>query len=99
MGPVLKVNLSIAPAFYISQVDLFGPYQAYSIVNKRATVNIWFLIFRCCTTGAISIKAMVNCSTDAFILGFIRFACSYGYLKMLLPDEGSQLVKAAKKWN
>ena len=97
MGPVSKVDLSIAPAFYISQVDLFGPYKAYSIVNKRATVNIWFLIFCYCTTGAISIKAMENYSTDAFILGFMRFACSYGYPKMLLPDEGSQLVKGCKE--
>ena len=97
MGPASKVNLSIAPAFYISQVDLFGPYKAFSIVNKRATVNIWFLIFCCCTTGAISIKAMENYSTDAFILGFIRFACSYGYPKMLLPYEGCQLVKGYKE--
>ena len=95
--PVSKVNLTIAPAFYISQVDLFGPYKSYSIVNKRATVNIWFLIFCCCTTGALSIKVMENYSTDAFILGFIRFACNFGYPKLLLPDEGSQLVKGCKE--
>ena len=40
MGPVSKVNLTIAPAFYISQVDLFGPFKSYSIVNMRATVNV-----------------------------------------------------------
>ena len=40
---------------------------------------------------------MENYSTDVFILGFIRFACSNGYPKMLLPDEGSQLVKGCKE--
>ena len=43
MGPCK--NLTIAPAFYYRQVDLFGPYNVYSIANKRATVKIWFVIF------------------------------------------------------
>ena len=97
MGPVSKVNLTLAPAFYISQVDIFGPFKSYSVHNKRATVNIWFLIFCCCTTGAVNIKVMDNYSTSAFLLGFIRFSCSVGYPKMLLPDEGSQLVKGCKE--
>ena len=37
MGPVSKVNLTLAPAFCISQVDLFGPFRSYSVHNKRAT--------------------------------------------------------------
>ena len=86
MGPVSKVNLTLAPAFYISQVDIFRPFKCYSAHNKRATINIWFLIFCCCTTGAINIKLMGNYSTSAFLLGFIRFSCCVGYPKMLLPD-------------
>ena len=97
MGPVSKVNLMLAPAFYVSQVDLFGPLKAYSVHNKRATVNIWFLVFCCCTTGAVCLKVMEDYSTSAFLLGFIRFSCSVGYPKMLLPDEGSQLVKGCKQ--
>ena len=97
MGPISQVNLTLAPAYYISQVDLFGPFKSYSVHNKRATVNIWFLIFCCCTTGAVNIKLMENYSTSAFLLGFIRFACCVGYPKMLLPDEGSQLVKGCKE--
>ena len=97
MGPVSKFNLTIAPAFYISQVDLFGPLKSYSTHNKRATTSIWFLIFCCCTTGAVNIKVMDSYSTSAFLLGFIRFASCVGYPKMLLPDEGSQLVKGCKE--
>ena len=37
MGPVSKHNLKIAPAFYVSQVDLAGPFKAYSPHTKRAT--------------------------------------------------------------
>ena len=43
MGPVSKVNLTLALAFYILQVDLFGPFQSYSVHNKRATARNGFL--------------------------------------------------------
>ena len=99
MGPLSQFNLMIAPAFYISQVDITGPVKAYTVHNKRpgCSVNVWFLVFCCCTTGAVSIKVMQNYSTSAFMMGFIRFSCSVGYPKMLLPDEGSQLVKGCKE--
>ena len=96
MGPVSDYTLMLAPAFYISQVDIFGPVKAYSIHNKRGTVSVYILIFCCCTTGAINLKIMEDYSTSAFILGFIRFTCTVGYPKMLLPDEGSQLMKGCK---
>ena len=44
----------------------------------------------------MNLKFMEDYSASAFILGFIRFSCSVGYPKMLLPDEGSQLVKGCK---
>ena len=92
MGPISNDNLRIAPAFYISQVDLFGPFNSYSHVNKRATVKIWFVVFCCCTTGAIDIKVTEDYSANSFILGFIRFSCKVGYPRRLLPDPGSQLL-------
>ena len=96
MGPVQDVNLCIAPAFYASQVDVFGPFKAFSIANKRAVIKVWFLIFCCCTTGAIDIKTMEDYSTDSFALGFIRFSCRFGYPRYLLPDPGSQLIKGCE---
>ena len=96
MGPIQGVNLCIAPAFYASQVDIFGPFKAYSSANKRATIKVWFLIFCCCTTGAVDIRVLEDYSTDAFVLGFIRFSCRVGYPRYLLPDAGSQLVKGCE---
>ena len=96
MGPVKQCNLNIAPAFYMSQVDICGPFNSYSSHNKRATVKIWYIIFCCSTTGAISIKVMEDYSTTSFLLGFIRFACSFGYPKMLMIDEGGQLMKGCR---
>ena len=96
MGPLHDVNLCIAPAFYYSQVDICGPFNTYSNANKRATLKLWYVVYCCCTTGATSCLVMDDYSADAFVLAFVRFSCRYGYPKRLLPDGGSQLIKACK---
>ena len=48
--------------------------------------------FCCCTTGGIDICVLDDYSTDSVVLGFIRFACRFGYPKYVLPDPGSQLI-------
>ena len=96
MGPIQDANLCIAPAFYSSQVDIFGPFKSYSSANKRATIKVWFLIFCCCTTGGIDIRVLEDYSTDSVVMGFIRFSCRFGYPKYLFPDAGSQLVKSCE---
>ena len=96
MGPIQDANLCVAPAFYYSQVDICGPFSAYSNANKRATIKIWIVVFCCCVTGAVDCRLMEDYSADSFVLSFTRFACRFGYPKRLLPDEGSQLIKACK---
>ena len=93
MGPVSDFNLNIAPAFFVSQVDICGSFLSYSNINKRTTVKVWFIIFCCTTTGAVDIKIMEDYSTTSFILAFVRFSCKVGFPQKLLPDAGSQLIK------
>ena len=93
MGPVSQDNLMIAPAYYVTQVDLCGPFQSFSYHNKRATVKIWLVVFCCSTTSTTNIKVMEDYSTSAFLQSFTRFSCEVGYPKKLTTDEGSQLVK------
>ena len=94
MGPVSKYNLNIAPAFYVTQVDLMGPLDSYHGANKRSTMKVWMIVFCCCTTGAIDLRVMETYTASSFILGFKRFGSHSGFPKMLLPDQGSQLLKA-----
>ena len=95
MGPKSGDNLCLAPPFYVTQVDMVGPFQSFSNVNKRASSKIWFLVFVCCTTGAVDLKVTEDYTTDSFILAFTRFSDKVGYPRKLLPDAGSQLVKGA----
>ena len=96
MGPISETNMVIAPPFYMCQVDLAGPFLAYSSINKRASIKVWFAVFCCSTTSTVSLKLMEDYSSTAFIQAFIRLSCDFGYPKMLLPDEGSQLVKSCE---
>ena len=96
MGPISDHQLRIAPIFYVSQVDIAGSFKAYSPHNKRSTIKIYLAVFCCVATGTVSIKTMEDYSTDAFIQTFTRLACDVGYPKLLLTDEGSQLVKGCE---
>ncbi|MEM7375648.1 MAG: hypothetical protein AAF587_44055 [Bacteroidota bacterium] len=92
MGPLSQDNFTIAPAFFCSQVDLAGPFQAFSQHHRRTTVKIWLIVFCCTTTTATKIKVMEDYSSTSFILAFTRLLCEVGFPKKLLADEGSQLV-------
>ena len=96
MGPIPDESLKIAPVFYYCQTDICGPYKAYSPANKRATLKIYFIVFCCTVTGAVDCRVMEDYTTDSFVLAFSRFGCRFGYPKMMMPDEGSQLVKACQ---
>ena len=39
---------------------------------------------------------MENYTTGWFVLAFSRFSCRFGYPKMIMPDEGSQLIKVCQ---
>ena len=96
MGPLSQDNLVIAPAFYITQADLAGPFLSYSQHHKRTTVKIWLIVFCCATTTSVSIKVMEDYSTTAFLQSFIRFSFQVGYPRKLLIDEFGQLVKGCE---
>ncbi len=96
MGPVSGYQLKIAPAFYVSQTDIVGPFSAYSAHNKRTTIKIWLVVFCCIATMTTSIKVMDDYTTISFVQAFIRFSSDAGYPKKLLIDEGSQLKKGCE---
>ena len=90
MSPTSKDQLCVAPPFYVTQTDICGPFKAYSIHNKRATVKVYILVFVCCTTGTTSLKIMDGYDTIQFLHSFSRFSCELGFPKKLIVDEGSQ---------
>ena len=89
MGTVSYHSLRRAPEFYATQVDLCGPFKAYSPHNKRRTIKIWLAVYNCMYTSTTLIKVMEDHSTTASIQPYVQFFCKVGYLKFLSVDEGS----------
>ena len=58
MGPVSSHSLRKAPAFYVTKVDLCGPFKAYSPHNKRTTIKIWLAVSCCMSSSTTLIKVM-----------------------------------------
>jgi hypothetical protein len=54
-------------------------------------------MFKCTATGVVAVHIMAAYSTDAFVMTYLRFAARYGHPLKLLPEEGSQLVKACRE--
>ena len=96
MGNIHENRLTIAPAFYLVQVDLFGPYQAVCEHNHRSVVKCYGVVFKDPSTSAVAIYMMQNYSTSAFLQAYTRFSSRYGHPAKMFIDAGSQLIKACK---
>ena len=94
MAPVDDSRLTIAPPFYITQVDLAGPFSAYSEHNFRSVVKIWLCVFKCPATCAVDIHVITKYSAAAVVQAYTRFAKSHGHPGLMLVDQGTQLVAA-----
>ena len=94
LGKLHQTRLTIAPPFYICQVDLFGPLMAQCEHNHRSTVKIYGTVFKCPATSAVAINVMQSYSTEAFLQAYTRFASKHGHPSELAIDQGSQLVSA-----
>ena len=84
---------------FFSEAKLRIKFVYFSIAFKpfiptHPKSGIWFSIFCCTVTGAVDLKILEDYSTTSFVLAFIRFSCTFGYPKKLMPDAGSQLLKA-----
>lgn len=97
MGKIHPTRLTIAPAFYHAQVDLFGPMLARCEHNHRSTIKVYGCVFKCPATCAVAVYTMTNYTTDSFILAYTRFGSRYGHPTKLFIDQGSQLMSACKK--
>ena len=91
LGPVFPHKLMIAPAFYVTQVELRGPFQSFSYHNNRVTVRIWFAVF-CSTKTTTCIKVMEAYSLPVFLQSITRFSC-----EVCLSLNALSLMKVVNK--
>ena len=94
MGPIPAERVTVAPAFYHCQIDLFGPFDSHCKHGRRAVVKVYGLIIKCMTTLAVSIFVMDAYNTASFLDGFYRHSSRFGYPAKVFVDAGTQLIAA-----
>ena len=101
MGGISDSQLTIAPPFWVSMVDLLGPIHVYVPGFERNTGNrkvleakVYIMAFVCPTTKNINLQVIETKSTEGILDGITRLGCEHGVPKYFLVDQESSIVKA-----
>ena len=81
------------PWTYVS-LDFAGPFKVKGVVNSRARMKCWVLLYVCCSTKAVCLLATSGYSTQNFLLKHEEFKARKGDPTKIVSDRGSQLVSA-----
>ena len=74
-------------------VDLLGPTMVKAMVNKRAHLKVWPIVFVCQATGALHIKVAHDYGAAAFSLQY--YVALRNAPQKVVSDRGSQLTSAS----
>ena len=83
------------PPFHYTACDYFLPFSVKIGRNKRAQHD--GVIFTCLNTRAIHLEMAVDLTTMEFIQVLRRFFAIRGYPAVMMSDNGSQMVGAARE--
>ncbi|XP_067029239.1 uncharacterized protein [Acropora muricata] len=83
------------PPFYYTACDYFGPFTVKVGRNKKA--KHYGVIFTCLNTRAVHLEMAVDCTTMELMQVLRRFFAVRGCPAVLLSDNGSQMVGAARE--
>ena len=93
MGSIPPEKLIVSPAFSFCQIDIGGPFKAYSPHGKRSVLEVNALVIVCITTGAVSILVLETMEAPCVVKALVRHACRYGYPIIGYTDKGTGLKK------
>ena len=96
MGPISDSQLSIAPPFWMCQVDLFGPITVVVPGYERETRNrrileakCWIMTAVCPTTRLVNLQTLESSKAAGWLDGFTRMACEVGCPSHVFCDRDS----------
>ena len=95
MGPIPKDRLSLLSAWNEVELDLFGPYDCRSDVNKRSTKKIWGMLVVDVNSGAMYCDVVHDYSAQETLKTLRCFGSIRGWPKKICSDPGSQLQSTA----
>ena len=83
------------PWTYIA-LDFAGPYKVKGVVNSRARIKCWIIVYVCCSTKAVCLLSTYGYSTQCFLIRHEEFVARKGAPSKIVSDRGSQLVSAGR---
>ena len=96
MSNVKEESLSVCrPWTYIS-LDFSGPIKVKGVVNSRARLKCWAILYICRSTKAVELLATCGYDTQSFLLKHEEFVARHAAPKSIVSDRGSQLVSAGR---
>ena len=97
MGEFPPEMLQNPVAWGFCQMDLFGPFECRSDVNKRSSKKTWAMIMEDVNSGAVHLDIIQDYSAEAVLFTLRRFGSLRGWPGAVHSDPGSQLVSASGK--
>ena len=96
MGPIAQEQLMVAPPFYTTMIDLFGPLKSYVPGYERQTRNrnsleskVYIMVAVCITTKIVNLQVLESKSASGIIDGFTRLCCEVGVPSIVHIDQDS----------
>ena len=85
MGPVPNDQLVIAPSFYITMIDLFGPvgssvpgFEQATRGRRELESKVHIFVAVCVTTRVVNLQALEGKDSGSIIEGFTRLCNEVG---------------------
>ncbi|KFD71501.1 hypothetical protein M514_13579 [Trichuris suis] len=82
-----------APAFTNVGIDFFGPFE---VIVKRSREKRYGCIFTCLVSRAVHLELTPSLNLNSVIQAVKRFISRRGRPRIIMSDNGSSFVKAAK---
>ena len=96
MGPIGQEQLMLAPPFYTTMLDLFGPVDSYVPGFERNTRNrrvletkMYVMVAVCITTKIVNLQILEGKKAHNIIDGFTRLSAEVGVPTVVHVDEDS----------
>ena len=103
-GPVGEHQLTIAPAMYACQADLYGPVTVYvpgyskELRGRPALASqVWVMVFVCPVTRLVNCQVIEKTDNSGIADGVTRLAADFGFPKYLMVDQDDAIMKALRE--
>ena len=99
-GPLDDAKFTLAPAFWMTQVDIWGPATVFVPGRERNTRSskslsskAWILVSVCVMTKLVNMQVVETHCAKGLSDGLTRLICEVGTPSRLLVDQDSALIK------